>query len=149
MWRLLVAALLVSGCSWDHVHTPPHGDVTFTPEERAAIERGAAFLSAHANTNAFPIGPIVWDAPHTWPESCAEETIQRSAKGDGAITHPFGARCIALGVGPKAPSLDALAAHEFGHWIGMEHVSRGLMQPFGMSLEWSDEDQAECVRVIR
>ena len=137
----LLVALFVVGCFAPSSAVTWHGDVTFTAEERAKIEAGAAFMSAHAGE---PIA-IVWDASHV-VGACPELVIRKTPGVGGEYVG--GAWCISLGSDEPEPGfLSALAAHELGHWLGLEHVGAGLMQPFGMALEWSDADEAEAVRV--
>ncbi len=137
-WLLL---LISSGCA--SPVSPFHGDVTFTAIERAAIERGAAFTAEHTGA---PLD-IVWDAPHVPDGTCRVGTIERS-EGTGALAER-GLGCIHIGV-TQPEYIAVLAAHELGHWRGLEHVTHGLMQPVVTpTLAWSEEDQAECVRVGR
>lgn len=137
---LVLAVAGLVGCV-QHRETTIHGDVTFTAEERASVERGAAFISARTPDEGAVV--VLWDAPHV-DGPCEGDTIQRSAGGTGGVTSES---CIVLGLqDPHGTlALDALAAHELGHWRGMGHVIRGLMQPLDMPLAWSDEDQAECL----
>ncbi len=138
---LALALFAIAGCG---VPTPFHGDVTFTVEERAEIERGAAFLSAHTSGEEIS---IVWDAPHK-ESGCDPGTIARS-QGVGAAT--IAGNCIVIGIEPN-PLMNtaAVAAHEFGHWYGLRHSSRGLMQPWNIAtLEWTEEDEASCVAAGR
>ena len=131
-------ALVVGGCSET---LPLHGDVTFTLEERAADERGAAFLSSHAGADAIA---IVWDAPHMSMQDCETLTIVRG-DGNTCAGTSYGLGCIVLS--PRdGCDLDGLSAHEFGHYRRLGHIDHGLMQEFDPVITWSDDDQAECIR---
>lgn len=130
-------AVVGAGCS-ERVPAPTHGDVTFTAEERTHIEDGARFAAEHTGV---PFDGIAWDAPHR-DDACEPGTIRRAPGLVGALAR---ARCIDVGE-EMSDFLVPLYAHEVCHWYGMRHVEAGLMQPLGMRLEWSDDDQAECVR---
>ena len=143
----IVLALLVSlqGCSFAH---PLHGDITFTPEERAAIERGDALIADRVGRD--PVG-VVWDAPHPiddQPEGpCVQGTIIRT-KGIGG-SHRRG--CLRIGTDDPA-YFERVATHELGHWYGLcHHDGPGIMNDAVTSAEWTIEDEASkhvrsCVR---
>jgi hypothetical protein len=140
MQRMLAILLVSLAACAEPV--PWHGDVTFTPEERASIEGGAAFLSAHTDREIV----IVWDAPHL-DGSCRTGTIQRRSDPGAATDRING--CIYIGTQAReAAYMARLAAHEMAHWRGMNHVANGLMMPVARSsdLEWTEEDEAEYVR---
>lgn len=44
-------------------------------------------------------------------------------------------------------SVYAIALHEFGHALGLNHVNNGIMNPNKVTTEFSAEDMAECRRV--
>lgn len=127
--------LMCAGCSFEH---PLHGDVSFSPDERAAVERGNVWLAEQIGRE--PVG-IVWDLPHgEEPELAiirAPMPYGRGLTTKGRIYLP-----------EQIYSLDklaALSAHEFGHFQGLaHHAGPGIMNEAVQTLTWTAEDQTAC-----
>ncbi len=152
-WILAAVAMCVLGCEYN-VPVALHGDVTFTANERDAIEQGNAWIADRVGRSAYP---IVWDLPHP---SDANDATKLSIVRGLSPAH------FALGVGFESgdrhieidPSnageneVAIVAAHEVGHMFGLgHHDGPGIMNPTGNgeiagSLVWTTEDQAACVR---
>ncbi len=148
MKRAAVAAFaLLIGCA-----TPIdewHGDVTFSEEQRAAIERGNSFLAKRLNVR--PYG-IVWDAPHVDDSTpCPYATICKRGRIESPPSCAGKDGCGGRGsvqidpdASPNVDSLAAMAGHEFGHERGLRHhEGPGLMNPtvplFPMWAEGDDQ----------
>lgn len=150
--RLVVLAVVlgVAGCGGGETRTSFRGDVTFTTDERAAIERGDAFLGT--SVGGVPFG-VVWDLPHG---AVDERTIMR-----GSTTRNFGLTVngrIEIDADRADGDLEELAtlsAHELGHVRGLPHNAhdgRGVMCGFDKDgdscdfrLVWTDADMADCL----
>lgn len=52
-------------------------------------------------------------------------------------------------VSPMTPDdqIYAVALHELGHALGLRHVSQGVMDPTRQTVDFSEQDMAECRRV--
>ncbi len=135
---LCLFAMMVSlmGCAEDDTW---HGDPAFSPEERAAIEDGATFAAENTGEEA-PV--IVWD----WDGDTSTHYIQR-AKPDAEVSH--GQKWIAYSTNRRMVitpdrATAAIAAHEWGHVYGLDHVDSGMMQASQNELTWTDSDHGEC-----
>jgi len=147
---LLVALCAIEvGCSLSPQEPTFHGDVTFTREERAAIERGDVWLAVHAGRD--PLG-IVWDLPHyDRVEDAPAYSIVRARPRIGVGEYDGQLRVT---LNPSAVNLDGLellTAHELGHYRGMgHHDACGLMADGAIRDQlpsWTPADDAECRRV--
>ena len=152
---MVVLACAMGGCVTE---TPLRGDVTFTAEERAAIERGNAWVAERISREPYA---IVWDLPHAETGAAEPFTITHRISGGpyaepghgspGAFYAPQGRAFFAesrVELHPSDPrTLAAVAAHEFGHLHGLtHHHGVGLMSDNdGASLSWTDADRAQCV----
>ncbi len=140
MTRWVAGCLLaLAGCSETQSF---HGDVAFTAEERAAIERGNAFISEHTGRDPFD---IVWDASDT-SDTGNGPTIVRGVSG------PWDGHGWISGIEVVETTdfdrLAAIAAHEFGHQRGLgHHTGPGVMShDAAIGIVWTTEDRAACVR---
>ncbi len=134
--------LIVSAC--DPAPYPLHGDVTFTDEERAAIERANAFVAEKVGTEAVP---IIWDLPHPdRADGGGELSITRGTLDPTHFGNTSGSR-IELDPMRFGLNVEPSAAHEFGHFYGAHHHRGvGIMHPNGSNeLVWTGADAA-CVR---
>lgn len=124
-----------------------HGDVTFTSEERAAIEGAAAFMAERTGNEA---PAIVWDARHVGPtDACERETIVRRERMvglDGMMVGKEG--CLYLNAALDPDRFQAVAAHELGHWFGVGHHDElGIMNVnVSATMRWTDADERVCHR---
>jgi hypothetical protein len=143
---VLWALLALSGCAAPEFVW--HADVTFTAEERAELAQALAWTSSHVGDPSPP--RILYDLPHPADDQHgAEGTIIRreGATQTGGIEFNS-VWAIELAAGAPGSTNETwfrvIAAHEFGHWYGLVHVSSGLMQHLGPQWTWSAEDAADC-----
>lgn len=147
---LLVALCATTvGCALSPAEPRFHGDVTFTAEERAAIERGDAWLAAQIDAD--PLG-IVWDLPHPDRiEDAPAYAIVRARPRIGVGEYDGALHVLLNPESVNIPGLELLTAHELGHYRGMgHHDSCGVMTDGGIRDElpqWTPADLAECRRV--
>jgi len=150
MRLLVLLALGASGLGCGASFEPTfHGDVTFSLEERAAIERGDAWLAARIGRD--PLG-VVWDLPHGEPASAAPPySIVRLRPPVGVGEYDGRLRVVLNPDAVTLEGLELLTAHELGHYRGMgHHNERGVMQEGGIRDElpvWTAADAEECRRV--
>lgn len=148
---LLCAATVVvavNGIGCSEIGGPRlRGDVTFTAEERAAIERGEEWLATQVGADPFG---IVWDLPHpARPEDAPAYSVTRARPVRGVGFYDGHYRVT---LNPDATTIDGLerfTAHEIGHFRGLDHhIGCGLMSDEGQRdtlPEWTPEDEHACV----
>jgi len=140
-FRVLILSLVLAGCgeapwAWK-------GTTDFTPEERVQIEEAQAFVCQHTDRECLP---IEWSRA---PGDRSPYTIVRAEiKGAGYADLAEGLILLY----PTVPPMRRVAAHEFGHWTGMQHLPQGtsglMFAEIGSNvLEWSEADEQECLRV--
>lgn len=145
----LIYACLMCGCGtnvW-------HGDTSFTPQERDAIESGDAWLAERIGASPHI---IIWDLDLS-PDDDAPMYSIRS----GVVSEPPIAMQSHHRIRFDRARFDALyelddrlryyrmcAAHEFGHEAGMHHHDGpGLMNPSPeIDARWTMQDIVECRR---
>ncbi len=152
----LALGLSLMGCG-EHV-VVFHGDTSFTPEERSQIQRGADLLSEHMHESTIE---VVWDLPPGTPppQLSITKKLLRAPEDRGVVGYCDGNRVLidvekVRMTGPPDGSLVFAAAHELGHYWGLDHhespdgIMAGYLSPRSVPA-WSAADQAECKRIGR
>ena len=146
----LLLALCAGGLGCGVSNEPTfHGDVAFSLEERAAIDRGDTWLAAQIGRE--PLG-IVWDLPHVdRVDDAPPHSIVRLRPPVGVGEYDGELRVVLNPDAVTLEGLELLTAHELGHYRGMgHHNARGVMQEGGIRDElpvWTEADSRECRRV--
>lgn len=138
-----LVSISLAGCGQDDT-SPWHGDVTFSLEDRATIEASEAWIAGHVGRE--PRG-VVWDAPHQEAD-CTDGQSSLILKRDRGIGGCFTRTDWCIYLGPTNP-LDALSAHEFGHYYHLHHVdpsSRSVMNPTPYFKIWTDAEQEQLAK---
>jgi hypothetical protein len=145
---VVLAILVVIVCGCTHERADWYGDKRFTPEERAQIEQGVAWLYAHAER---PTPTIAWGYDFAGqPE--LDKTIRRESLGDGNTI----GRCTGWRTGGRKTiyldpdlmrrgQLINVAAHEFAHCeleFDEDESSEGFMGP--PVLRWTASEDIQC-----
>ena len=139
---LVLVLMTLVGCSSET--RTFRGDVSFTAEERAEIERAIAWLVEQENVGGEPFA-IVWDLPHE--SAPADFTIVCGDRDSYAVTG-FTADTGRVELSPardraRLPILAILAAHEFAHMRGIgHHTGTGVMNShISTELVWTESDR--------
>lgn len=123
LFALLLSISLV-GCSLDPVDW--HGDETFTPAERAEIERANVWLADRLRVAPFS---IAWDAPHrSYPRPGEIGRVDPITESEAGYFYEGRILIGADRIESVCDCVAGVAAHEMAHARGLSHHNgRGLM----------------------
>jgi hypothetical protein len=128
MRRLVLAALL--SCTPLQFAVDP----AFVPDEQAEVRKAAA------DWNARTVHPITFDGT-AW-----RVLKQDPGTGYNGITYSS-KHLILISAEHPGATVYSVALHEFGHALGLQHTTTGVMQAAVVSTEFTPEVLAECKRV--
>lgn len=117
-----------------------HGDISWSPEDRAIIEESNQWVATHTGTRKVP---IVWDLePEADVFSVGWAIIKGKAGGGMSNIGNHSTTFTDLG-----NPLGAISAHEFGHLVGLDHTPDPLsFMYFAPEFrDWTDTDEVYCV----
>ncbi len=127
----VLLAMTASSCASGDVDAEI--DVVFTQAQASEITRAAKRWNEFTSRSVHIVSDGEWlIVPATSP------------KGLG---YAQGARRL-IRISPVTPDdqIYAVALHEFGHALGLNHVVKGVMDPDRQTIDFSPEDIAECKR---
>lgn len=132
-----------------------HGSASFSEAERASIQAGLDLVCENTDRHC---APVVWDLDDY--ESCRpfidnedrDYVAVIRVLSEKSILAYYVAGCVGIRFDVPPRKLFAVAAHEFGHWVGMGHIhgdETGLMSSAAgneASKVWSVATERECAR---
>lgn len=133
--RLAALAALLLGWSCSDYSVTVTIDPSFTNEQRAELERAADAWNQVA-------------VRHIRFVDAGEYLILPALVPGGWLGYTQRGRAL-VRVSPATPESEvyAVALHELGHVLGLEHTTRGVMDPRRQTVDFSAEDMVECARV--
>ncbi|MDB4942986.1 MAG: hypothetical protein JWP97_2520 [Labilithrix sp.] len=142
---VLVVAALLFGCAHGESDVII-GDEAFSLEERAAIARGAAFITAATGK---PVPEIVWGQLPDDSDRRAMKIVRAPLPPKQLGDSSEGEFRIWIDADKRPERVAEIAAHEFGHALGLDHIDPaqpGLMNRIvPTTLIWTDADEASCL----
>lgn len=138
----LACAVAIVGCGPSNVF---HGDLAFSLEERAEIDRAAAEMAERVGA---PTIEIVWDGEI---DDGSQRILRREPPGGGAdgrylMSSRAYEREIYVRPGLTLARVGVVMRHELGHWYSLDHHDGpGLMAKSAMNA-WTEDDERECRR---
>jgi hypothetical protein len=129
----LIVLVFAPSCEGDYVDCEI--DSTFSGDEALEIQRAVDDWTVFASSRS----PRVVDR--------GEWLILTAPVPGGWLGYAQGRRKL-IRISPETPDNEvyAVALHELGHALGLGHVTKGVMDKSKQTIQFSDEDFAECQR---